>query len=64
MRIGHTKETLKLMGFLERCAPISWQSFAKDKKTLKAVERLKNLYPENIEISTETNQMRLINWQL
>ena len=43
MRITHTNDSLNLLAFLEKY-PNQWHGYSGDKRTLKAVERLKLLH--------------------
>ena len=56
MRLTHTIDSLKLYEFLEKY-PNRWHGYATDKKTLKALERVKILYP--LVVTNEFNQMKL-----
>ena len=56
MRLTHTIDSLKLYAFLEKY-PNRWHTYGTDKKTLKALERVKILYP--LVVTNEFNQMKL-----
>ncbi len=55
MRITHIKDSLKLVEFAQKY-PNAWHNYAKDKKTLKAVERA--VFLGRI-ITNEFNQFQL-----
>jgi hypothetical protein len=59
--ITHTQDSLKLIEFLKDY-PDQWHSVRKDKRTSRAVVRVRTLYPENIEqacyVGQSTDQIR------
>lgn len=58
--MNNTKDSLKLMAFLEKY-PNQWHSLATDKKTVRAFERLQALYGTSVfEFDGFTNQMRFV----
>jgi hypothetical protein len=62
--MNHTTDSLNMMYFLEKY-PNQWHSLARNKKTLKAFNRLQFLYGTKvIEFDGFTDQMRFVPWEL